>query len=398
MGPMGPMGPMGLRGLMRRRGLRGPKGLIGPMGLMGLMGLMGCSSESTDALVEGPAVETGTAIAFSANQDGERTVTRTGLEEVGIKTFTVWAYKNTGFTGGTGSDPINYTSKQQVIPGYYVRWASNSAYTTTSNTNGWEYVNQQTPGELEQTIKYWDWGAKAYRFFGMAGGREGSYVVSEANGTPEKVVVTIDVNTSTDYDAEAMPYYSRLWFSTGRLPDYEDRQFGKPVTLEFVKPLTKVRFMFKFESKEIEENTVLAAKSFGPTTAGHYIYQKGTLTVTYPLTGTATEEIVTTTYNDAYKMADLEQDYYEEPNDLNARKWYTVLPAPHQGSYTLTVTVNGQEHAVVVPAEFMSWLPGYQYTYIFKVHVDGGVSIDSVQSAFTPWTPEYIGEHTVYNW
>ena len=371
---------------------------------MGLMGLMGCSSESTEAPAEGPTVETGTAIAFTANQDEERTVTRAGLEEVGIKTFTVWAYKNTDFD--EGSNPINYTSKQQVIPGYYVRWTSNSAYTTTSNTNGWEYVNQQTPGELEQTIKYWDWGAKAYRFFGMAGGRDGSYVVSEVNGangtpgTPEKVVVTIPVNASTDYDAEGMPYYSRLWFSTGQLPDYEDRQFGKPVTLEFVKPLTKVRFMFKFESKEIEENTVLAAKSFGPTTAGHYIYQKGTLTVTYPLTGTTTEEIVTTTYNDAYKMADLEQDYYEEPNDLNARKWYTVLPASasEQGSYTLNVKVNGIDKSAVVPAEFMDWLPGYQYTYIFKVHVDGDVTIDAVQSAFTPWTPEYIGEHKVYNW
>ena len=394
MGIMRLMRPMGL---MRLRGLRGLIGLIGPMGLMGLMGLMGCSSESTEALVEGPTVETGTAIAFSANQDEERTVTRAGLEEVGIKTFTVWAYKNMSY--GAGS----YGDKQQVIPGYYVRWTSNSAYTTTSNTNGWEYVNQQTPGELEQTIKYWDWGAKAYRFFGMAGGREGSYVVSEANGTPgtpEKVVVTIPVNTSTDYDAEGMPYYSRLWFSDGNTGKGH-KAFGKPVTLEFLKPLTKVRFMFKFESKEIEENTVLAAKSFGPTTAGHYIYQKGTLTVTYPLTGTATEEIVTTTYNDAYKMADLEQDYYEEPNDLNARKWYTVLPASasEQGSYTLNVKVNGIDKSAVVPAEFMDWLPGYQYTYIFKVHVDGGVTIDAVQSAFTPWIPEEIKEeYPVYNW
>ena len=375
------------------------------MGLMGLMGLMGCSSESTEAPAEGPTVETGTAIAFTANQDEERTVTRAGLEEVGIKTFTVWAYKNTDFE--EGSNPINYTSKQQVIPGYYVRWTSNSAYTTTSNTNGWEYVNQQTPGQLEQTIKYWDWGAKAYRFFGMAGGRDGSYKVSEVNGANgasgnDEFVVTIDVNASTDYDAEGMPYYSRLWFSDGNTGEGH-KAFGKPVTLEFVKPLTKVRFMFTYEDPNDANYTVLSNKNFGPTPPTDpedpqpRIYQKGTMTVTYPLTGTATEEDEVVTHTDDGLPA-LVQDYYEEPNDLNARKWYTVLPAPHQGSYTLTVTVNGQEHAVVVPAEFMSWLPGYQYTYIFKVHVDGGVSIDSVQSAFTPWTPEYIGEHTVYNW
>ena len=396
MGLMGPMGPMGL---MRLRGLRGLRGLIGPMGLMGLMG---CSSESTEAPAEGPAVETGTPIAFTANQDEERTVTRAGLEEVGIKTFTVWAYKNTGYA--EGSNPINYTSKQQVIPGYYVRWTSNSAYTTTSNTNGWEYVNQQTPGELEQTIKYWDWSAKAYRFFGMAGGKENSYKTKVITGDSgnEEFVVTIDVNASTDYDAEAMPYYSHLWFSDGNI-GYDHKAFGKPVTLEFVKPLTKVRFIFTYEDPNDAEYTVLSNKNFGPTPPTDpedpqpRIYQKGKMTVTYPLTGIETEEEEKVIETDDGIPA-LVQDYYEEPNDLNARKWYTVLPAPDQGSYTLTVTVNGQEHAVVVPAEFMSWLPGYQYTYIFKVHVDGGVSIDSVQSAFTPWKVEDTIDYEVYNW
>ena len=45
----------------------------------------------------------------------------------------------------------------------------------------------------------------------------------------------------------------------------------------------------------------------------------------------------------------------------------------------------------------MNWLPGYQYTYIFKVHVDGSVDIDSVQSAFKEWT-DHTADHTVYNW
>jgi len=203
-----------------------------------------------------------------------------------------------------------------------------------------------------------------------------------------------------------MPYYSRLWFSTGRLPDYEDRQFGKPVTLEFVKPLTKVRFMFTYEDPNDAEYTVLSNKSFGPTPPADpdeprlRIYQKGKMTVTYPLTGIETEEEEKVIETDDGIPA-LVQDYYEEPNDLNARKWYTVLPASasEQGSYTLNVKVNGIDKSAVVPAEFMDWLPGYQYTYIFKVHVDGGVTIDAVQSAFTPWIPEEIKEeYPVYNW
>jgi len=59
--------------------------------------------------------------------------------------------------------------------------------------------------------------------------------------------------------------------------------------------------------------------------------------------------------------------------------------------------VNGEPKTTVVPAEFMEWKPGYQYTYIFKVHVDQGVSISSVQAAFTTWS-FYATDHTVYNW
>ena len=352
---------------------------------------MGCSGEKPEGEIE-PDVIGGTAIAFSA-KDGERTVTRTGLEEVGQNSFRVWAYKN------MSSDNVgnSYGDKQQVIPGYYVRWFSNSAYSSTSNTSGWEYVNQQIPGELEQTIKYWDWSAKAYRFFGMAGGSESAYTVSEAN--ENNVVVTIHVNVTTDQDAENMPYYSHLWFSNGNIGE-KQKEFGKPVTLEFLKPLTKVRFMFIFEDPEDEPYTTLGSISFGPTDEDIRIYQKGTIRVTYPLTGTGKEEQVSITPQGTGWQA-LYQDYNEKPDNLEPRKWYTVLPAlaQDQGTYTLTVSVNGLKKSVVVPAEFMNWLPGYQYTYIFKVHVDGGVSIDSVQSAFTPWTPVTIKpDYKVYNW
>jgi hypothetical protein len=74
------------------------------------------------------------------------------------------------------------------------------------------------------------------------------------------------------------------------------------------------------------------------------------------------------------------------------------LPAPDgQGTLTLTVSVNGDPKTTVVPKEYTKWLPGYEYTYIFKVHVDGGVSIDKVQSAFTDWI-EHVGSHEIYNW
>ena len=45
----------------------------------------------------------------------------------------------------------------------------------------------------------------------------------------------------------------------------------------------------------------------------------------------------------------------------------------------------------------MSWLPGYSYTYIFKITEEGGVEIGWVETAVTDWT-EMNADHTVYNW
>jgi hypothetical protein len=74
-----------------------------------------------------------------------------------------------------------------------------------------------------------------------------------------------------------------------------------------------------------------------------------------------------------------------------------------QGSYTMSVWMNSDNvsdpatRTAVVPAEYMTWQPGYSYTYIFKITEQGGVEIDMVQSAVTPWT-ELENDHQVYNW
>ena len=72
-------------------------------------------------------------------------------------------------------------------------------------------------------------------------------------------------------------------------------------------------------------------------------------------------------------------------------------PAVDQGTYTLSVKVNNEPRNVVVPAQYMNWQPGYEYTYIFKVTDAGGVEIDAVQSAFAPWS-YHEKDYPVYNW
>ena len=390
-------GLRGLRALGRLRplGPRGLLGLLGPLRLLGLLGLSvwgiwGCSADSeTDE--RGLQPEQDVPISFSGQSQEGRTVTRAPLKDE-TTTFTVYGFKNT--------DASPYTTYQTVFPGYRVLWKENSAATSTTNTEGWEYVNQQIPGGLEQTVKYWDYGAYAYRFMAVTGSNVSGALVTNEGTTAYKLTFTADGENVAN-----TPYYSHLWFS-----EISDPKIGRPVELQFLKPLCKVRFSFIFEDPTVAPTTVLSDKSFKPTD-GTTIQYWGNVFVSYPLTGTATTETLTidpegtsyTAFTQEYyetKMEEGNKVYpYQFGNDIPGpeMKWYTVLPASNQGTYTLTVSVDGDPKTTVVPAEFMNWQPGYEYTYVFKVHVDGGVAIDNVQSAFTQWEEE-TASRTVYNW
>lgn len=376
--------------------------LMSLIGLMGLLGLMSCSSSSDDGAGTTPPQPTTTevAITFSGHEEEEQAVSRGAYRRAGTPlsesatTFTVWGYKNMNESAG------NYSGLQTVFPGYTVNWISGSAASTTSNSNGWEYVAQQTSGD-EQTIKYWDWGAKAYRFFAVTAG-----TTHEANAPSGRHTFSMQADASPVRDGEGTaeekiaaniaeaPFFSHLWFSTGNVGDYPDKQFGKPVILEFLKPFARVRFLFNYSYAA--EGVKLTNVSFKPTNDSK-IALKGSVTVSYSLTGTATRESYTTTPKEAPAAEEVLDAFTEEYIPEGTEKWYIVFPTLSQGSYTMHVTVNGTSKTAVVPAEYMSWKPGYSYTYIFKITDEGGVDIDLVQSAVTPWTDMEI-DNTVYNW
>lgn len=382
-------------------------GQIRHIAFLALMILMAaCSSDN----VPDPTNDN-KAISFVGGLQEEQAVTRAaqGLEDVLTnKTFTVWSYKNDGY------EAPNYTSYQTVMPGYTVNWTANTAYTTTSNTNDWEYVAQGT----NQDIKYWDYDAKAYRFFAYALGNATSPAeVNAAGPTNDAVTFTTTVDASS---VDAAPYISRLWFSTNNPAD-PDHLFGKPVQLQFVKPFARVRFMFTFVEGLSFGREKLKNISFLPTanistigdtddTNDQIIATAGTVTVTYPLKGTATTETWTTASTTGIKNFDI--DYYEpispdpDPDptataafNAKAEKWYYVLPAQNQGSYTLQVAVVSEEiKTAVVPAEYMNWKAGYEYTYKFKITESGGITMDVIQVAINDWGNRKTSNHTVYNW
>lgn len=396
---------------------------------------MACSGSDPVEPNTTPEPEKQTAISFCGTMPEEQTVTRAGLEEVltGDKTFQVWGYKNDAY------EAPDYTSYQTVMPNFTVNWVANSAYTTTSNTNDWEYVAQgSTPAQqAEQTIKYWDFGANAYRFFGYALGNAtpavhedpsdpSSPIVSPATlptevsvpggyptGTSSAataVTFSSAVNASSDATIDAAPYFSRLWFSDGNVVTYPDRQFGKPVQLQFVKPFARVRFMFTFAEGLTFGRNLLSRIKFHPTTPSDIIATAGTVKVTYPLKGDATTESWTTESTTGIEYFDI--DYYEAPDPAvtpdNAlpttwpntpQKWYYVLPAASQASYTMEVAVITEDvKTVIIPAEYMTWKAGYEYTYQFKITEGGGITLDIIQVGINGWSNQRTIPHELYNW
>lgn len=408
-------------GLMSTMRLMGLKVFIA---LIGLMGLMSCSSSSDDeGETQSPApaeVSEEVAISFSGSESLEDAVTRAAgkpLHDAGPTQFSVWGYKNESFAADV------YGNTQTVFPGYTVKYQANSAATTTTNSSNWEYILLE---KADQSIKYWDWSARAYRYFAVTGtpsGADGTYGgvgTYWTSGSYETYELTLSADASgvdkatIDANIAATPYFSRLWFSTGDPVAFPDKKFGKPVTLEFVKPLTRVRYIFKYAYPR--EGIKLTEASFMPTAdvaAAEEdkvkIARKGTVTVHYPKEGTETKEWYTTEVdaNKATRLPALTVDYDPEDDSKNyvtlssglmtSDGWYVLLPNNTQGSYTLSVKVNGETKTAEVPQQYMQWLPGYSYTYVFKITDEGGVEIGWVEYAVTPWT-EQEADRPVYNW
>lgn len=411
------------------RGLSGFTRLGGLTGLVWLIGLLlaSCSSDPEQTTPTTQPVEDITPIVFNASEAEETSITRAGSEpstrsgsplSEHVTFFKVYGFKNMACDDKENDNPEDddYSDVQKVFPGYVVNWTSNSAGTSTTNTSGWEYVGQEPLGQLQQTVKYWDWIAKAYRFFGIAGAtgtNEVTAVMITHNSGAANEYETYDVTYTADANKEAsdptaVPYYSHLWFSNGNTTQ-GFQAFGTTVSLQFIKPFSRVRFIFTFEDPSLASETELTEKSFAPTD-GNTIKMKGDVTVSYPVSGTLTQETFSVDA-EASGIPAFTQDYYTTVSKeggnvvapyLNAPETetniiYTVLPATSQGTYTLSVNVNGDPKTAVVPAAFMEWKPGYQYTYIFKVHVDGSVEIETVETAFTDWT-NLPATHMVYNW
>lgn len=307
-----------------------------------------------------------------------------GLENKSVTTFRVYGYKNTAYDTNTGS----YNGLQTVFPGYTVTWTVNTAGSTTSNQYDWEYVNGST-----QTIKYWDYAAKAYRFL--------AYAPATAAVTKYSTANTTTFTFAADATSNATPYYSKLWFSNNNYPNHV--AYGSGIILNFVQPLCRVRILFVDEeghavttASPVYAKTLASSIQFKPSDTNQSISLKGTVTVVYPLMGTGKTETVTieASTEAADKLAAITVPYEEEGQlafaDM-AEKWYTTLPVGTQEAYTLSLQFSGKERTAVVPAEFMTWEQGRQYTYVFKL-TDQELAFMPDLYVYTKWQAGYASQ------
>lgn len=142
-------------------------------------------------------------ISFNAGSGkitrGEEITGKDAADKLGNK-FTVYGWK-TNSTASGSEDGIH----EDVFQDYLLTWATNTAGTTESNTNNWEYVgntSQPIDGEgVDQTIKYWDYSTKRYDFIAWTINNGSGTVLKErpkVTGTSVAPSLTFNAPTAKD--------------------------------------------------------------------------------------------------------------------------------------------------------------------------------------------------------
>lgn len=258
------------------------------------------------------------AIVFSS---GTKAVTRA---EFTGETAANMLNKNFVFAG-TKQTGTNATPTTFVFDQYNANWVANTANTTESNTNDWEYVGytpastSTLPAGSTQTIKYWDYSATQYDFaaysLGKAIDHDNDASTDEATATASAINVANKSYTLTGtaeqlkncYISDLVTAYNYKESTTGDNPvtTTSDLDFGKVVQLKFRSVASKIR-MALYESipgysvKEVEFYVADDAEETTHTESGTAVPNvptlftigdnklpsgSGTMTITFPTTG-----------------------------------------------------------------------------------------------------------------
>lgn len=380
--------------------------------LVSFLALASCSGSGESGDAGEPQQQCPIAFAFS--EEPQQAVTRAAAT-LG-RDFVVYGYKSVG------------DQPQTVFDGYTVKYQENSAHTSEDNTHNYYYV------QGTQSIKYWDFAASDYHFWGIWKSADDK---ASFSGTYNNVITIPDVTLFIGDHTSSHTDYVLFSSLAERRPVTAD-----VVQLGFKRPNAKVRVMF-YTTEPLQDNdqVPLTGISFVPdanasSTLVNKIYKQGKVVVTYPMpnscSGNAQEGVVVSDYQtplDAllFKSITLKKDLgissntavtapvdYDNSGDdfglgdmtgtplsVRIRKagekpdenyYYYPLPMGNLNpAFTMNVTVNGYPRTAVVPATYMQWKPNYIYTYIFKIsEVEWKVELYDVK--IEPW--HYGGSQT----
>lgn len=297
-----------------------------------------------------------------------------------------------------------------------------AANTTTSNTNGWEYVGAKGATNLgtgnisldkDQTIKFWDYSASEYRFVAGSPISAFTYNVPVTDESKEIKSATITglaghinaneagqaITTNPVYIAEPI-VVKKTKYQEPVLFSFKRQQAMVRVGLYETIPgysITEINFYKAGGSKaEAVNNIILTSGTENYFVGGSDV--KGT--ITYNWTGTTPS--YTYTYDDtnltktqnwyagkfephnalATVSTAAVAELYGKDNDMSTNGYFTVIPTPSATTaapilikcdYTLTSddhsgeTIKVTGATAAIPAAFSKWEANTRYTYLFKI-------------------------------
>ena len=328
-----------------------------------------------------------------------------------------------GYKGNTTTSVGN-----MVFDNFVVNYYANSANTTESNTNNWEYVGQPLikhaidHGVTQQAIKYWDYTKAQYDFIAWSTGHKTAIY----DGTPvagQVLVSSISPTTATGTSGAAYTFQGRAADLEGcyvaDLVTVKKANYGSPVVIRFRHLGAKVRIGIYetipgYSVKNVRfydaADRALPADATVPrlfSTTDNQIFTSGTYTIYYPTVDNSSDpdnnvahirfagttgnsrvvdfgELNYTIAEDGEKTGgavflgrtsatasmagEAEGNYYTQylPNEIGTSLNLRV-------DYTLesidglgeTIEVKGA--TAQVPSIYTRWKSGFAYTYLFKI-------------------------------
>ena len=398
------------------------------------LALASCSSDDFLGEIQGNEQNGATsAINFGGDTGKITRATSTGKTAAELlgNNFVVVGFKN--------NEKAAANIKVYAFDHYNVNFKDDPAFSSESNRAGWEYVNQDMTvkgtkpaaslaqsGVKQQTIKYWDHSCASYDFIAFSMGKGAASEYATPTHVDKDKLATAAYTLSGNVNTLSECYISDM--KTVTEPNYDKTS----VSMSFRHLASKVR-MALFETvpgyvisdvKFYDATSTTATANPEGTLIGKF-NNSGTLTVSFPTTGTANAT------KEDYNKAHVKFTATEGENGvLNFKKfgavnyknqaegtipegttylsqnaaepsycgagYQNVLPSEGAASaitlridYKLTSvdgsneTINVRGATATVPAEYTEWKSGYAYTYIFKISPDTNGSTGGTSTGLT---------------